>query len=869
MHSGKRFAIDVGMRLLAVLAILLAAALWFLRSDGSTDSEPTNLTSMRHGGVNEGGGDRSVPIAPTVAETSASLRVEVEEDPETLPATASTELGTIHCTVLRQDGARCANAIVELSVIDASPRKIAGNGREDRLVARTDESGRCALEVRDQVTYAVQARGPGSRSAEVRPLFAGDHATLRLEPESDLHGSVISADDGQPLGNALLLLEADGVTMHTMTSNAGAFRFEGLRRAPAKLEILASGYESRTLRITPDFEPHAIALSTGRAVNGRVVRAGDSVPVADASVTAIARRKLGSERIAFTLGATRSDPNGNFSLPPLPAEDYEIIATTLDGRCGLEVVDPISAPITLTIATGAALHGTVRTTAAGVVAGATIALVGLSATDTPIRKTKSGADGTFGLPFLPADRDFQIVVHARECTPAILPPPTTATRNLDVVLLPANHLRGVVRDPSGNSLPGIVVELLAADESLAELLRASRSGASGGITRTDDSGGFDFAGLPPGDYRVRAADRRGMSDWIPASIAAAATVDTLITLSRALSLRGRVVGPDGATIAEARVAVKQADRAQPRMARSRDDGTFEIQPLISGPAALEVEALGFATARIELRLPFTQGTGELEIHLAEARTIRGRVVDARTRAPIPSFSLRVETLLDGDREAVSKQSVEDRRGEFVLEDLPSGELSLSVRAPGYFSKGPLAIAATMHTPLEVTLDSAGEVTGRVMGPGNVAMPGVRVFVRNLDAPAAGKITTSHTRADGSFRVRDLTPGRIVFGIGDTEKPAFALPERDLPFGETDLGTLPISGTGAVEIRLRDAEAFTARSVALRGRSTRTKLDLILGTGGARAAPLLPDTYVVELDATHRREVEVGADSEVTVEFDRR
>jgi hypothetical protein len=166
-------------------------------------------------------------------------------------------------------------------------------------------------------------------------------------------------------------------------------------------------------------------------------------------------------------------------------------------------------------------------------------------------------------------------------------------------------------------------------------------------------------------YSPERQAQRAPEPPAPAPIAAAPLVS---------ELRGRLVDPEGAPIALARVTVEI--RAETHTVRSEADGSFALGDLPREPARLSVQADGFLPANRDVQLD--AGTIELSIALERqevAAQLRGLVRSFSGR-PLPA---RVSVLPAGA--SVSA----DKDGRFVLE-LEPGVYQVEIACDGYLTQ---------------------------------------------------------------------------------------------------------------------------------------------------------------------------------------
>jgi hypothetical protein len=154
------------------------------------------------------------------------------------------------------------------------------------------------------------------------------------------------------------------------------------------------------------------------------------------------------------------------------------------------------------------------------------------------------------------------------------------------------------------------------------------------LTSTDEHGVFRVDGLPDGSYSVRV-EREGLAarakDDVPvkfpfravvelemspleaASAEPAAATPAAMPAEEPLQLRGQVVEAGAGPVGEVRLRFVRPDGLEdPRILRSRPDGTFEIEGAGPGVWRVEASGVGYLSQRIALDL---RGTSLLKVIL--------------------------------------------------------------------------------------------------------------------------------------------------------------------------------------------------------------------------------------------------------------
>lgn len=390
---------------------------------------------------------------------------------------------------------------------------------------------------------------------------------------------------------------------------------------------------------------------------------------------------------------------------------------------------------------------------------------------------------------------------------------------LTLRLGPARTLSGTVREEGTRApLPGATVTAF--------------EGGPSGRAVTDSQGRYVIDDLAPGTYRARAA-ASGLSmtpqaakadDTIDLVHAAAARRD--LVLVRPPSLRGRVEDEQRRPVAGAAVGLGfkgpqvyavgamdfDTDPSSQATVRTAADGGFEL-PIPLSQQEQAVKALGFERSVVVLRQGFAVGTAPLPavpgpplvLTLRRGVELRGRVASTRgspvagarvlvaESGTLASTMVPMHALLSAveERHAWTRT---DAAGLFSIR-VHRAPHDLSVQMRGYASRT-LRDQAPGVAPLEVVLDPAASVAGRVLRADGRGVPGVRVTVSTeMQASPREPVETD---AEGAFVVGDLTPG--LFSI-EAQHPR--------------LGTI---GSRMVEVPARDVVFALPASGVVRGRA---------------------------------------------------
>ena len=335
---------------------------------------------------------------------------------------------------------------------------------------------------------------------------------------------------------------------------------------------------------------------------------------------------------------------------------------------------------------------------------------------------------------------------------------------VDLVLVPAVRLQGIVEDEEGRRIAG------------ARVTGATEEGLPSRFF--DDEAESDAEGrfrLEPLNARLPIRIRVRHEGFAPFDELFAdpreLPTDFPIVLSPGSGLFGRLLGPDGQAIDDARILAYQGTQDEhlwqrrPKSETSSTGGVFRFTDLAPGNTDLLVQAAGLAPRLVEgIEAP---GPGEDldlgDLSLEEAVYLEGRVVGPRDQ-PIPeaqiylsahgasqSYFYRLLRHLSSDR----PETESDTEGNFALPALPEGlALGLRPRKHGFLAAGESAFTLEpAMPPVRLVMEPARLLRGTVMDGQGRPVAGADVLVKVLteDGSRVSKRSTSgQADRDGRF-----------------------------------------------------------------------------------------------------------------------
>jgi protocatechuate 3,4-dioxygenase beta subunit len=322
--------------------------------------------------------------------------------------------------------------------------------------------------------------------------------------------------------------------------------------------------------------------------------------------------------------------------------------------------------------------------------------------------------------------------------------------------------------------------------------------------QTDGAGNYILEKLIPGLYVLRAEARGYLPEFYNereqfeqatvvrlAENEAKAGID--FTLSRGATISGLVTAESDQTpIAGAHVVAIRVLRPDFKHHTVTDEnGNYSLMALPAGSYAIFAEAAGFKGEFFDNKRELLQAdhvdvsdeqnVGDINLALATASAISGKVTDAATNDPVAKAAVLIHQLVTGNtRPRVLLTTLTNENGEYIA-NVPPGFYVVAVEARGYhkefykeereFVKAtPVQVFAEKHTTgIDFTLDKLASITGRVTDQVTgdpIAGAMVSAFperstaidplanVDDLVRPVVGK-----TDENGNYKLEGLRPGK--------------------------------------------------------------------------------------------------------------
>ncbi len=360
-----------------------------------------------------------------------------------------------------------------------------------------------------------------------------------------------------------------------------------------------------------------------------------------------------------------------------------------------------------------------------------------------------------------------------------------------VVMVPVQRIAGRVYGPDGMTVPGAAISMII-DESQtwrrvvgAKVAEDNRKYQRSVRCTAAPNGSFSVE-VPSGRKVSIAVNARGYASWSGTWQSGDSKLE--IRLSRGVTLRGRVLAPDGAPVAGAYV---QCAAAGWFVTETDSAGEFEIAEISPKEVAkrdssvfpyVGVKKEGFALAVRDLATDVAEWPKELSITLEPERCIAGVVRDS-AGAPVAGARLEIQ----GEREIKvlgvfhprptwewrlqANSTVSDSRGAFRFGMLYPGAFELLARNPADDSVIANRVVDAGTSAVEIVLEPVERVmvifTGHVFDL-ETALP-VSDFKVNVsrrtkvDGISSGTADEFHS-ADGRFVTTWVKPGDLELRV---------------------------------------------------------------------------------------------------------
>ena len=372
---------------------------------------------------------------------------------------------------------------------------------------------------------------------------------------------------------------------------------------------------------------------------------------------------------------------------------------------------------------------------------------------------------------------------------------------------------GTLAMTAGATVEGIVVDERGAPLEGARVLLnlpvSLRREGEEEFETTGPDGVFRFVDLLPGQRTGVRVELHGYAAAMVPEVPVPTSEPVRIELRRGKILEGRVVGPAGRPLSGASIRVEERT---PQFAISRpggetdEAGAFRVEDLLPGMVTLYAVAPGYLERRTEARVPEDGPAERLEIALAQAAVLEGRVLDAQER-PVAGVIVSAEIEAAPDAAGDGPQLTgADAEGRFLFESLPPGTYRVRAIDPGRGAAEARAILPPGPSRLDLAFKGGAEVAGQVLDDDGAPVPGALLVL--VPVRAEGQ-TAPPLRATAAATGAFLFPS-VPDGIYSLHAGAEGFADAVAPDPVTVEGS-PVPG---LELRLSRGATLTGRLLGL-------------------------------------------------------
>jgi len=469
---------------------------------------------------------------------------------------------------------------------------------------------------------------------------------------------------------------------------------------------------------------------------------------------------------------TKTDESGAFTVPEIFGPTRIVIIAEGFAPATITVVDGKRGSLDVTLSRGVAIEGTAVTeNGKSPFPKATVDVDGF-----PLGSTDDA--GHFAIAHVdPSWREIR--VHTQERVGTLTHPHGAAA--LRVITRPASLIEGTLRDAAAKTpLANVMVSLIVG---------TGRGGYMGGDPSvrlsafTDDRGTFALGPLTAGNYRISASHPHWVIRGQAVSVPASTRFRSDLYATSAGTVSGTVVDERGAPIAAAGINFSQIQAGpfqflqSDAFAWSGPNGHYVVRPLEPGTDfTLNARRPGLPPGRSSsFRLIAGEKKNNFIVTIPDGVVVKGRVADSEKHPlagvmvmPVEHndqmFDQMVQYALRYANASDHAQSAAD--GTFSFRVAP-GSYDVAFRRDGYvvqvLKKIDLKDGAP---PLDVTLDTAVEISGHALRPDGTPLQGASMGASSgqnfYQDPAI-------TGADGSFTLTGLSPSTYTVSVYKTDE----------------------------------------------------------------------------------------------------
>ena len=671
--------------------------------------------------------------------------------------------------------------------------------------------------------YGIQITGEGITTAETEVTVPGggeEHEIVLLNRAYRLKGKVLdeggkAIPDVQVTSRAKTVKEDEpaGRSTFARTGPDGSFELKAMAVGEYKLSFRHEDWllTDREIAIPGSArEALVVTLGKGLTISGTVWEAdGSAATNLDVQVTG-PKNARGDKRVYKSVAVGEG---GVFAAAGLSKGEYDLSIRergSHETEASLSGVPADTDEVMIVLGAKQEISGVVRSPAGEPVAGASITCTKTTSGGVVSPATrggdneglKSGKDGVFSVKVREGGK-YQVNASLAPHLPAVAvvdlsPGADPVAGPLALQLQEGHTVSGKVVDKAtGTPAGGVVVRLAAGQDAMfGGLGPTSRDGDDEDV-KTDAEGAFTLEGVPAGVvvvavFRTPEAEHPVATKKV--RVRKGGRNDTRIELEKLGTLKGTVLGNDGAPVAEGHVMVYNPRNPMGQFSAQTDgQGLFTIEDVPAGDymvMCFSMTGEGGNSRQRQARVSVKAGE-RAEVRLGGKPKSRGPKVNGTvTRAgkPVGPGKISLTKLPDSpDRSSVQASMMAmagmggeakelDDQGTFTVDEgldagrhlysiqLGSGESSAPMGVPGMLS-GVLEVAEGEGT-LEIRIPT-GMLTGKVVGADGGPVEGAQVILVFEGASAIEMQMMRKwgtTDEKGAYRIEGLPPAKYKLTV---------------------------------------------------------------------------------------------------------
>lgn len=631
---------------------------------------------------------------------------------------------------------------------------------------KTDAKGAFSLPSPKEPVVELRVELRGYELEERRVERDEELGALTVSKREMKSGTITAA--GKPVENATVVISYGGAEYVAKTDAQGRYEAPELRVA-SSITVIHPGFAIEEENFIGRGSSGAPAseltrtLSTGVAVNGKVVTADGKTPV-DKAVIAINGWPVAT-----------SAEDGSFVIARAPSKWTSLTARkdTLAGQHAFVSGKPLTVRVERSgTISGRVVDGKTKMPVAGATVGVTPSRRAPMTGHAEIAITD--AKGVYSLPSPPGTFMIMAQHPAFEMASAdvTVSPGQAATRDLNLQQLA--RVTGVVVDEEGRPVVAAKVSSEAATSGMPLRMVMFRGGADTAATSGSD-GRFTVRMRGDSDLKLRAA-KKGLPETKSELLRlqpGERKSGLVLTIPNGVAVTGRVLDPEGKPLSGVSVTTSETPAGNDRMmmrrfvvsgltaddeevVRTASDGTFTLR-LREGTYDFAFRREGFAPKTVRAQNVTVRGTSQpIEAKLEPAAEISGRVTRGGVGVPDVMVSVFAESM---------SSTVTGPDGAFTLGGLAAGSARVSFRKEDALINEMRAFTAPARD-VNVELPLGGTIRGRVVEKGS--SKAITAFQAGVSASRSGggmmmmasPLLKSFNSEDGSFTLENVPPGAM-------------------------------------------------------------------------------------------------------------